>query len=146
MLCLLCNTTQAVDNNKVHSEGNRRMGCNFFKNSRLFVILQTKPDNNCYFILPKKSVKWTVCRQPRKTLLRFNTNGFHPLDVKFGELNEEDILWHYLDTKSVTHMHRIFMYNNLLRENQHLKRQNKNINPVENEVEKQPCAQETNPN
>ena len=41
-------------------------------------------------------------------------------------------------------MHRIFMYNNLLRENQQLKTQNKNINPAENELEKQPCAQETN--
>ena len=74
---------------------------------------------------------------------RFNTNGFHPHDINFGDLNEEDILWHYFDTKSVTHMHRIFMYNNLLRENQHLKRQNKNINPAENELENQPCAQET---
>ena len=74
---------------------------------------------------------------------RFNTNGFHPHNVKFGDLNEEDILWHYLNTKSVTHMHRIFMYKNLLQENQHLKTQNKNITKVENELEKQPFAQET---
>ena len=72
---------------------------------------------------------------------RFNTNGFHPHAVKFSDLNEEDILWHYLNTKSVTHMHRIFMYKNLLLENQHLKRQNKNITQVENELEKQSCAQ-----
>ena len=61
---------------------------------------------------------------------RFHTNSFHPFGVKFADLKEEDILWHYLNTKSVTHMHRIFMYNNLLRDYQQLKRQNKTLNPA----------------
>ena len=38
---------------------------------------------------------------------RFHTDGFHPNAVHFADLKEEDILWHYLNTKSVTHMHRI---------------------------------------
>ena len=61
---------------------------------------------------------------------RFHTNSFHPNGVKFADIKEEDILWHYLNTKSVTHMHRIFMYNNLLSDYQQLKRQNKTLNPA----------------
>jgi len=74
---------------------------------------------------------------------RFHTDGFHPNAVHFADLKEEDILWHYLNTKSVTHMHRIMMYDDLLRDYQHLKRQNKKLNQAENELEKQPCDQKT---
>ena len=42
-----------------------------------------------------------------KNIFRFHTDGFHPNAVHFADLKEEDILWHYLNTKSVTHMHRI---------------------------------------
>ena len=40
-------------------------------------------------------------------------------------------------------MHRIMMYDDLLRDYQHLKRQNKKLNQAENELEKQPCDQKT---
>ena len=83
MLCLLCNTTQAAENNKVLSEENKRLVWNFFKNSQLFVILRTKLDNNCYFILPKNSVKRTVCRQPRKTWETFKESRHHNLYLHF---------------------------------------------------------------
>ena len=36
------------------------------------------------------------------------------------------------------------MYDDLLRDYQHLKRQNKKLNQAENELEKQPCDQKTN--
>ena len=42
MLCLLCNTTQAADNNKVLSEENKRLVWKFFKNSQLFDISDEK--------------------------------------------------------------------------------------------------------
>ena len=59
--------TSSWQKNKVVSEENKRLVWKIFINSQLFVILRTKPDNNHYFILPKKSVKRTVRRQPRKT-------------------------------------------------------------------------------
>jgi len=74
---------------------------------------------------------------------RFHTDGFHPNAVHFADLKEEDILWHYLNTKSVTHMHRIFMYNDLLREHQNLKRQNKKLISAEKDSKK-PCDQNKN--
>ena len=42
MLSLLCNTTQAADNNKVLSEENKRLVWNFFKNTPVFVIFDEK--------------------------------------------------------------------------------------------------------
>ena len=42
MLCLLCNTTQAADNNKALSEENKILVWNFFKNSHFFVISDEK--------------------------------------------------------------------------------------------------------
>merc|ERR1711962_428302 len=74
---------------------------------------------------------------------RFHTDGFHPNAVHFADLKEEDILWHYLNTKSVTHMHRIFMYNDLLREHQNLKRQNKKLISAEKDFKK-PCDHKKN--
>ena len=44
-------------------------GLKNFQNSPLFVLFWSKQDNHCYFILPKKSVKRTICRQHRKTNL-----------------------------------------------------------------------------
>ena len=79
----------------------------------------------------------------KKCVFRFHTDGFHPNAVHFADLKEEDILWHYLNTKSVTHMHRIFMYNDLLREHQNLKRQNKKLISAEKDFKK-PCDHKTN--
>ena len=55
---------------------------------------------------------------------RIDNGGFHPTAIHFSKLKEEDILWHYLYTKSVTHMHHILMYDDLLHSYQNLKRQN----------------------
>lgn len=52
---------------------------------------------------------------------RYHSDGFHPNAVNFADLKESDILWHYLSTKSVNHMHRIFMYEDLLNKYEKLK-------------------------
>ena len=53
---------------------------------------------------------------------RIDHQGFHPLPIHFANLKEEDILWHYLHTKSVIHMHHIFMYDDLIHKHQNLTR------------------------
>lgn len=52
---------------------------------------------------------------------RFHSDGFHPNAVHFADLKETDILWHYLSIKSLNHMHRIFMYEELLNKYEHIK-------------------------
>ena len=49
---------------------------------------------------------------------RFHCDGFHPQAVRFTDLKETDILWHYLSGKSLGHMQRIFKYEELLQEYQ----------------------------
>ena len=44
-------------------------GLKIFQKQLLFAILWTKPEKNRYFILPQKSVKPTIRRQLRKTLI-----------------------------------------------------------------------------
>ena len=63
MLCLLCNTTQAADNNKVLSE-------DFFSKTANFLSFYERNQTTIVTsFYPKKSVKRTVRRQSRKTLI-----------------------------------------------------------------------------
>jgi hypothetical protein len=65
MLCLFFNTTQAADNNRVLSKEKEKIALKFFQKQLTFCNFTNETS---YFILPKKTAKRTVCRQPRKTL------------------------------------------------------------------------------
>ncbi len=43
-------------------------------------------------------------------LFRYHSDGFHPNAVHFADFKESDILWHYLKTRSIHEMHKIFTY------------------------------------
>lgn len=58
---------------------------------------------------------------------RYHSDGFHPNAVNFADLKETDILWHYLKTKSVHHMHHVFMYNELLANYHHVNEELKKL-------------------
>ena len=68
MLCLLCNTTQAADNNKGLSKENKRLVGNFSKTANFLTFLMKK-ENSQNTISAKKFVKRTVCLQPSKCLI-----------------------------------------------------------------------------
>lgn len=51
---------------------------------------------------------------------RYHTDGFHPNAVHFADLKETDVLWHYLSSKSLEMMHKIFMFDDLLSKYQRL--------------------------
>ena len=58
---------------------------------------------------------------------RYHSDGFHPNVFNFKDVSESDILWHYLKTKSVHHMHKIMMYEDLMNQYQHIKEELKKI-------------------
>ena len=60
---------------------------------------------------------------------------------KFREKYRRFVVTEFVQTCDET---RYRMYDDLLRDYQHLKRQNKKLNQAENELEKQPCDQKTN--
>ena len=67
MLCLLCNTTQAADNNKVLSE--KKHCFEFFSKTAIFCHFTNTTRQQSKLLVPKKSMQLTIRRLPVKTLL-----------------------------------------------------------------------------
>ena len=67
MLCLLCNITQAADNNKVLSE--KKDWFEIFSKTANFLTFVMKKENSQNTISGKKFVNCTGCLQPSKCLV-----------------------------------------------------------------------------
>ena len=65
---------------------------------------------------------------------RYHSDGFHPNVFNFKDVTESDILWHYLKTKSVHHMHKILMFEDLMNQYQHTKEELKKYQKMAEEI------------
>jgi hypothetical protein len=76
---------------------------------------------------------WDVTFNLTFITVRYHSDGFHPNAVHFADLKETDILWHYLKTKSVHHMHKIFTYDQLMNQYHNVSDQLKRLQKEQSE-------------
>ena len=85
----------------------------FFFNHKFFSISQNVKNFTALLVL-----SFSV----RQTMPKFRFRSTTDIDnSNFQDVSTGDVMWHYLKTKSVVHMHSLLMYDDLMTKYQHVK-------------------------